>query len=267
MSRLTVGDSWSCCVRYSSNLRCFFQLFHPDSSVCPFLQILGNFLAKLSLWRWSFISNLPLKRTLSRWAWSAHWLAFNNYRLPDSISRCASNNANSKFVVPKFGSPYFHQKKLAELFIPGVLGDLIHQKRIFWEFSENNFLWLSRLTLIPFRRLFFGIDYAPLIAKHHLSSFLSSKFSSIACFLCLHSEEQNQWETCKTENSNTVGTQNCPMFPFAVFVKTTPHKTIFAVWISTRNSRTGQKLNKLVQRQQLNCWHEVQSEKPQQRVK
>ena len=43
-------------------------------------------------------------------------------------------------------------------------------------------------------------------------------------------------------------------------VKTTPHKTIFAVWISTRNSRTGQKLNKLAQLQQLNCWHEVQSE-------
>ena len=30
-------------------------------------------------------------------------------------------------------------------------------------------------------------------------------------------------------------------------VKTTPHKTILAVWISTMNSRTGQKLNKLVQ--------------------
>ena len=45
-------------------------------------------------------------------------------------------------------------------------------------------------------------------------------------------------------------------------VKTTPHKTIFAVWISTRNSRTGEKLNKLVQRQQLNWWSEVQSENP-----
>ena len=37
---------------------------------------------------------------------------------------------------------------------------------------------------------------------------------------------------------------------------------IFAVWISTRNSRTGQKLNKLVQLEQFNCWHEVQSENP-----
>ena len=45
-------------------------------------------------------------------------------------------------------------------------------------------------------------------------------------------------------------------------VKTTPHKTVFAVWISTRNSRTGQKLQKVVQRQQLNRWHEVQSDIP-----
>ena len=35
-------------------------------------------------------------------------------------------------------------------------------------------------------------------------------------------------------------------------VKKTPDKSIFAVRISTRNSRTGQKLNKWVQRQQVN---------------
>ena len=40
-------------------------------------------------------------------------------------------------------------------------------------------------------------------------------------------------------------------------VKTTPQKTILAVWISTKNSSTSQKLNKLVQRQQLNWLHEV----------
>ena len=49
--------------------------------------------------------------------------------------------------------------------------------------------------------------------------------------------------------------------------KTTPQKTVCAVWISTRNSRTGQKLNKLAQLQQLNCWHEVQSENSRQCVK
>ena len=35
---------------------------------------------------------------------------------------------------------------------------------------------------------------------------------------------------------------------------------VFAVWISTRNSRTGQKLSKWLQRQEFNWRHEVQSE-------
>ena len=47
----------------------------------------------------------------------------------------------------------------------------------------------------------------------------------------------------------------------AISVKTT-HKTIFAVRISARNSRTGLKLNKWVQWWQLNWCHEVQREKP-----
>ena len=40
-------------------------------------------------------------------------------------------------------------------------------------------------------------------------------------------------------------------------------RPVFAVWISTRNSRTDQKLSKWLRRQQLNWRHEVQSETQQ----
>ena len=49
--------------------------------------------------------------------------------------------------------------------------------------------------------------------------------------------------------SNTVGKRFQTGNVYSLTVKTTPHKTVFAVWNYTRNSRTGQKLNKLVQRQ------------------
>ena len=43
-NRLTVRDSWSCCVRNSSHLRCLFCNFLPDSSMFSILQFLGTFL-------------------------------------------------------------------------------------------------------------------------------------------------------------------------------------------------------------------------------
>ena len=64
---------------------------------------------------------------------------------------------------------------------------------------------------MPFRWPFFDIDYATLITKPSLSflfplSLSSNRFPD-ACLLCFLFQEQNhQWETCKTEDSNTVGT-------------------------------------------------------------
>ena len=109
-----------------------------------------------------------------------------------------------------FSKLYFHQEQLVELFVPCVLGDLIHQNRIFWDSSKQDFLWLFRLTLIPFRWSFFDIDYATLITKPSLSFFLSLSLSSNrfpdACLLCFLFEGQNhQWETCKTRGFKHCG--------------------------------------------------------------
>ena len=51
-------------------------------------------------------------------------------------------------------------------------------------------------------------------------SSLSGNGFPLACFLCFLSEEQNhQWETCNTEDSNNVGTPTCSVCSFVVYEK------------------------------------------------
>ena len=114
------------------------------------------------------------KCILSRWAWSAHWLAFNNCRLWDSSSRRDSNNAYSEFLR-NFESPgrtwsdiifselNFQQEQLVELFVQGVLGDLVRQNRILCE-SENDSKYCS-------------VDFSLTSTLHHWSQNLLFPFS------------------------------------------------------------------------------------------
>ena len=41
-------------------------------------------------------------------------------------------------TVKKFSELNFHQEQLVELFVPGLLGDLVRQKRILCESGEND---------------------------------------------------------------------------------------------------------------------------------
>ena len=86
------NSSIFCWVTWSSSLQ--QRLFNSSSS--------RQLLAWHSWWRRLFISNSLHKCMLWRWAWSAHWLAFNNCRLWDSCSRCDSIDAYSEFLRSKF---------------------------------------------------------------------------------------------------------------------------------------------------------------------
>ena len=98
---LTVGDSRLCCIEYPFNfcwLTSFSSLWQRLRNSSISLQLLA-YLA----WRRRFLnSNSPHKFILSRWAWSAHWLAWRNCNLWDSSPRCASINAHSEFFLSKY---------------------------------------------------------------------------------------------------------------------------------------------------------------------
>ena len=110
------------------------------------------------------------------------------------------------FFAPNFGSPCliqssiisyqrnFHQKQLVELFVQGVLGDLVHQNKI----------------------LSFDIDSATLITEPSLFS-LSLGFSRCPVSWFSFGKSKSHQETCKTEISNTLGTPNSSVFSRVVF--------------------------------------------------
>ena len=102
-----------------------------------------------------------------------------NFFVPNSGS---SGRTHSDLI---FSELNFHQQQLVELFVRGVLVDLIHQNRTSWDTPKQDLLRESSETLIPFRWPFFDIDYATLITKP--SFFLSVKQRFPDCMLSLHS--------------------------------------------------------------------------------
>ena len=120
---------------------------------------------------------------LSRWAWSVHWISSKNCSLWDSA-----------------------KKSLLELFVEDVLRDLIHQNRIFCDSSELDFLWLFRVR--------FRVRLKRITPFSVPSTFLWHRYpatvSRLHAFL---------WDTCETEDSNTVRTPNCLVLSFVVFEK------------------------------------------------
>ena len=73
-----------------------------------------------------------------------------------------------------------------------------------------------------FRWPFFDIDSAAVITKPSLSSipFCLATVFRLHAFFCLSLwRAKSSWETCETEDLNTVGTPNCAVISFVVFEK------------------------------------------------
>ena len=203
----------------------FFSFFLLDSSFFSILQILGNFLRSFLDEDGSSSSVRYTNVFFSRWTWSVQWISANNCSLWDSSSRCDPNNANWEFVRSNFWISMSYSVEYNFLwteFSPRIACWALHSRcprRS--RSSEEDYLWLFRITLIPFRWPFFDIDSATLIAQPSLSSLsLSCNGFPIACLLRFHSEEHNHlWEACNIEDSNTVWTPIWPVFMFVVFEK------------------------------------------------
>ena len=170
-----------------------------------------------ALWRWYFFSATQNVLSLVELDLPIDWLSIIVVFEIQAIV-VARIMSVLNFFASSSGSPWcthseifselnFPKKKLVELFVPSVLGDLEQQSRIFRDSWEQNFLWLFRLTQIPFRQPFFDIDSVPLISKPSLSSLpLSSNGFPIACFPCFPFEEQNhQWETFRNRRFKHCG--------------------------------------------------------------
>ena len=98
LNRLTVRESWSCCVGISPNLRFFlFEKILPHSSVFSILQFLGNFL-RCVFDEDGLSSPIPYANTLSLSLICLLNISSKNCSLWDPSSRRNSNNAYSEFL-------------------------------------------------------------------------------------------------------------------------------------------------------------------------
>ena len=152
-----------------------FQYFLLDSSVFSNFQFLGNFLhsflyedgSSSPIHFTSVFSHAELDLPID---WLPVIVVFEIQALVASPSTHILN-----FFALSSGSPgrtqsniifselNFHQEQLVELFVPGLLRDLVQQSRILCESEENDSSYCCR-------RLFFDIDSAPLITEPSLSS-------------------------------------------------------------------------------------------------
>ena len=103
--------------------------------------------------------------------------------------------------------------------------------------------------------------------RKKISDIITFDTKGIGGFLSIMTEHLDDWKivltstrrcphyTIYTKNLENDNSGQVPFWkyqywhPSSSSSSSSPHKTIFAVWNYTRNSRTGQKLNKLVQRQ------------------
>ena len=203
----------------------FFSNFLPHCSVSSIHQFLGNFLHSTLD---EDVPSSPICYTniLSRWPCAVTWII----RI---LNFFASNSGSPSYTQSGiiFSDLNFHQEQLVVLFVEDVLGDLIHQKRIFCESSEQYFLWLFRVRFsVSLKRM--TPNTVPLtflltsILQHWSQNLLTLLFLSVQqrfpdCMLSLLStwRAKSSWERCETEDSNTVGTPNCLVFSFVVFGK------------------------------------------------
>ena len=206
----------------------FFSLFFLDSGVFSNAQFPSNFLQ-------SFTTMVLLlcytKCIISRWAWSAYWLAFNNCRLWDSSYRCGSNNECSELLRFKFwlSMMYSFRKFSLNWIFPKKsllsssfqVSSEISNSRV--EFSETleNRIFCDSSDSHKYR----SVNLSLTSTLHHWSQnllfllFLSlATDSRLRAFLAfrLRNKITNE-KLFETEDSNTVETPNRPVFSIMFF--------------------------------------------------
>ena len=190
------------------------------------------------------------KCIISRWAWSAYWLAFNNCRLWDSSYRCGSNNECSELLRFKFwlSMMYSFRKFSLNWIFPKKsllsssfqVSSEISNSRV--EFSETleNRIFCDSSDSHKYR----SVNLSLTSTLHHWSQnllfllFLSlATDSRLRAFLAfrLRNKITNE-KLFETEDSNTVETPNRPVFSIMFFEKS--EKLWFGSLMSVVSSST-----------------------------